>query len=332
MTSARGPVPLVEVTRRDVASGREIIESVHLGHLVAVDGTGSITHEAGDAELVVFPRSALKPFQATLCLELLDGVGIDLTDEEIAVGWASHRAEPEQLAAVQALLARAGVEGDAVEEVLTCPRAPVPDDPLVPRSHLAHNCSGKHALFTLTAHALGMPVDRAALLAHDGPLQTRLLAGLEDMLGRVDAVGVDGCGAPALALPLIAVARAFARFSADDRYARARRAGFAHPALVAGHERGPGGTRRPMVDTALLGAGVVAKRGAEGVLAVGWSSGTGPAGGMAVKASDGSMRGAATAVVAHLEAVGAAPAGTWQEAPPLGGGAAAGSILAVMEA
>jgi L-asparaginase II len=332
MTSGCGPVPLVEVTRRDVLSGREIVESVHLGHLVAVDGEGGITHEDGDAQLVVFPRSALKPLQATLCLELLDGAGIDLTDEEIAVGWASHRAEPDQLAAVQALLARAGVEGDAVEDFLTCPRAPVPDDPLAPRSHLAHNCSGKHALFVLTAHALGLPTEREALLAHDGPLQTRLIEGLEEMLGRVDAVGVDGCGAPALALPLIAIARVFSRIAAEDRYSRVRRAGLAHPALVAGHERGSGGTRRPVVDTALLSAGVVAKRGAEGVLAAGWSSGTGPAGGIAVKASDGSMRGAATAVVAHLEALGVVPAGTWREAPPLGGGVAAGSITSAMDA
>jgi L-asparaginase II len=332
MTSARGPVPLVEVTRRDVASGSEVVESVHLGHLVAVDGGGSITHEAGDAQLVVFPRSALKPLQATLCLELLDTVGIELTDEEIAVGWASHRAEPAQLAAVRTLLSRAGVTDGDVEDVLTCPRAPIPDDPSAPRSHLAHNCSGKHALFALTAHALGFPTDRATLLAHDGPLQSRLIDGLEEMLGRVDAVGVDGCGAPALALPLIAIARAFVRLAAEDRYSRVRRAGLAHPALVAGHERGSGGTRRPVVDTALLSVGVVAKRGAEGVLAAGWSSGTGPAGGIAVKASDGSMRGAATAVVAHLEALEVVPAGTWREAPPLGGGVAAGSITSAMDA
>jgi L-asparaginase II len=40
MTAPHGPVPLVEVTRRDVRDGREIVESVHLGHLVAVDGDG----------------------------------------------------------------------------------------------------------------------------------------------------------------------------------------------------------------------------------------------------------------------------------------------------
>jgi L-asparaginase II len=245
---------------------------------------------------------------------------------EIAVGWASHRAEPAQLAAVGRLLARTGATDDDIEDVLTCPRAPVPDDPSAPRTHLAHNCSGKHALFAVTAHALGLPTDRRSLLAHDGPLQSRIVAGLEGMLGPIEAVGVDGCGAPALAMPLVEVAHAFARLATDDRFARVREAGLAHPALIAGHERGPGGTRRPAVDTALLSVGVIAKRGAEGVLAAGWVTDGGVSGGIAVKASDGSLRGASTALVAHLEAIGVTPSGTWHEPHPQGGGAVAGTI------
>jgi L-asparaginase II len=103
----------------------------------------------------------------------------------------------------------------------------------------------------------------------------------------------------------------------------------AHPGLIAGHERGRGGTRRPTVDTALLGVGVLAKRGAEGVLAAGWSTADGLRGGIAVKASDGSLRGASTALVAHLEEAGVVVRGTWQEPLPQGGGADAGTVRAV---
>jgi L-asparaginase II len=326
MKPARGPVPLVEVTRRDVRTGREFVESVHLGHLVMVDDERTITHEAGDAATVVFPRSALKPLQATLCLELLGETGVGLTDAEIAIGWASHRAEPAQLDAVRMLLARAGVAAHAIENTLTCPLAPTPDDRAAPRSHLAHNCSGKHALFAVTAHALGLPIDRPTLLAQDGPLQTRLIAGLEGMLGAVTAVGVDGCGAPALAMPLVEVAHGFARLAADDRFARVRTAGLTHPGLIAGHEPGSGGVRRPVVDTALLTVGVIAKRGAEGVLAAGWRTADGRHGGIAAKASDGALRGAASAVVAQLEMAGVVVPGTWTEALPQGGGSNAGTI------
>jgi L-asparaginase II len=325
-----GAVPLVEITRRDVraidghSGSEEIVESVHVGHLVAVDGEGATTHEAGNAELVIFPRSALKPLQATLCLELLDRAGVQLSSAETAIGWASHRAEPAQLTAVRDLLAR----GAIAEATLSCPRASVPDEPSATRSRIAHNCSGKHALFAVTAHALGLPGDPASLLAHDGPLQTLLLAGLEELLGPARAVGVDGCGAPALAVPLVAVARAFARLAAEDRFARVRNAGLAHPGLIGGYERGPGGTLRPLVDSALLGAGVVAKRGAEGVIAVGWCTADGTAGGITAKASDGSLRGVATAVVAHLEATGVVPQGTWREPAPQGGGLDAGLVRA----
>ena len=320
--------PLVEVTRRDVVTGREVVESVHVGHLVAVDGDGAVASALGDPDAVVFPRSALKPFQAAACLELMSGTGIDPTSEEVAVAWGSHRAEPAHLTAVSALLARTGLTGDAAEAALTCPPARTPDDRAAPSRRLAHNCSGKHALFRVTAAALGLPTDRAALLAHDGPLQSRILALVTEVTGPPRAIGVDGCGAPALALPLVIMARAFAALASEARFARLRAAGLAHPGLVGGHEPRSGGTRAPLVDTALLAAGVVAKRGAEGVLAAGWRTPDGTVGGIAVKALDGAMRGAATALVAHLETAGVVPVDVWRAPDPTGGGEAAGTVRA----
>jgi L-asparaginase II len=315
-----GPGPLVTVTRRDVLTGREVVESMHHGHLVAVDGSGAPTTTIGDADRVVFPRSALKPLQATVCLELIAEADPDLaaslTSAEVAISWASHVATSEHLAAVRALLARSGRDADRDVDALSCP--------IVDGSRLAHNCSGKHALFALTAHALDLPGDRASLLAHDGPLQTSVIGRLADLLGPPRAIGVDGCGAPALAVPLVVVARAFASLASDQRFARVREAGRSHPMLIAGTTPGSGGTA--LVDTALLRAGVVAKRGAEGVLAAGWRTRDGDVGGVAVKAMDGAMRGAATALVAHLEAHGIVPRGTWAEEAPIGGEGGAGTI------
>jgi len=324
-----GPAPLVEVTRRDIMTGEERIESAHHGHLVRVDGTGVVALALGDPDVIVFPRSALKPLQATVCIELIERADPELasalTDAEIAIAWASHRGAPAQVAAVRSLLARSGIDDGA----LSCPLATSLDDPAAPASRVAHNCSGKHALFALTARALGLPVDREALLAPESPLQARVIAGMADLIGPVAAVGVDGCGAPALALPLVAVARAFAQLASGPRTSRVRGAGLTHPALIAGHERHADGSTAPVVDTALLAAGVVAKRGAEGVLAAGWHHTDGRRGGAAVKALDGSMRGAATALVALLEADGIVPEGTWREAVPQGGGRDAGTVRAV---
>jgi len=321
-------VPLVEVTRRDVRTGVEAVESVHHGHLALVAEDGTLVHGLGDAHAPVFPRSAIKPFQAAACLELIASVdpalAAALTDPELAVGWASHRAEPAQLAAVRTLLGRSG----RAEDALTCPPAEFPGDVGAAASRVAHNCSGKHALFALTAHVLGLGAGSDEVLDPAGPLQSRVLATVAEWTGPAAAVGVDGCGAPALAMPLSALARAFAHLACDARLDRVRRAGLAHPLLVGGSEPRPGGGTAALVDSALLAAGVVAKRGAEGVLAAGWRTADGRGMGVAVKALDGALRGAATALVAVLEQEGVVPSGTWREAPPQGGGMDAGTVRA----
>jgi L-asparaginase II len=316
MTERAGP--LVEVTRRDVLTGREVVESVHVGHLVAVDAAGATTSAIGDADRVVFPRSALKPLQAAICLELIEeadpALAASLSSEEVAIGWASHLASAAHLAAVRSLAARCGLDPDVDPDALSCPAAD--------GSRLAHNCSGKHALFALTARALGLPRDREALLAHDAPLQSLILTRLAELLGPPRAIGVDGCGAPALAVPLVIVARAFASLAGEARFARVRDAGLAHPVLIAGTTR----SGQPLVDTALLRVGVIAKRGAEGVLAAGWRTRDGEVGGIAAKSMDGSMRGVATALVAQLAAQGVVPREVWTEPSPTGGDVVAGTV------
>lgn len=310
-----GPV-LVEVTRR--AGGREVVESAHHGHLVVVAPDGRV-HALGDPDALVLPRSAVKPLQATACLELLGDVAAELTSEELAVAWASHRGEARHLAAVRRLLARSSTD----PRDLTCPpgwpeaatRWP-PVAPDEPPSRLRFNCSGKHAMFALAGRTLGL--SGAALVDPEAPLQQHVLATLDAALGGVRDLAVDGCGAPAVRAPLVGVARAFAAVAATDRFRLVRDAGLRHPGLVEGTGRAA---------TALLRRGVVAKGGAEGVMAAGWVDGDG-AWGLATKCADGAARGAATAAVAVLEAVGAVAAPAWRAPAPGGGGVPVGSVRA----
>lgn len=311
-------VPIAEVTRRvDGPGGREVVESRHLGHLVVVGPDGR-QHALGRADHVAFPRSSVKPLQATACLELLDDP--DLPADEVAVAWASHRGEARHLAAVRRLLGRAGVAPDE----LTCPPAwpdaaatwpPVGADD--PPARLRHNCSGKHAMFALAGRRLG--VGGQSLVDPSGPLQQHVLAHLGDVVGPSAGVGVDGCGAPAVRCELAGVARAMALVAGDERYRRVRDAGFAHPGLVAGEGR---------LDTALLAAGVVAKVGAEGLQAVGWVDAEGGAWGLAARAGDGARRGAEAAAIGWLATAGVVADDTWSPPPVLGGGVAVGAVRA----
>lgn len=320
-TLAAGAAPIAVVTRE--VDHLPVVESVHLGHLVLVAPDGSVD-AVGDRDVLVLPRSAVKPLQASACLELLDDdTRAALGDDEVAVAWASHRGERAHLVVVQRLLARSGTR----PEDLTCPpgwpeAATVwpPVDPLDAPSRLRFNCSGKHAMFALAGRALGS--SGPALVDPDGPLQRHLLGRLGEALGGLHGVAVDGCGAPAVVAPLAGLARAFAAVAAGDAHARVRDAGLAHPGLV-------GGTGRP--DTALLRAGVVAKVGAEGVLAAGWTDRDGGAWGVAVKALDGANRAAGVAVVDLLEAAGVVPEGTWEGPQVTGGGAVVGAVRASAE-
>lgn len=314
------PAVIAEATRHD---GRlERVESRHRGHLVVV-GPDGIELALGDPDAELFPRSAVKPFQATACLEVLAEHGPvepgDLTDAEVAVGWASHRGEQRHLDVVRRLLARSGT----APEGLTCPPALPeadttwpPASPGEPPSRLRFNCSGKHALFALAGRGLGLR--GRALLDPDGALQRQVLRTIADACGAPLGVGVDGCGAPAVVTRLRGLAGGYRQLVADPRWRRVGEAGLAHPHLV-------GGTGR--AESALLAAGVVAKVGAEGVYGAAWRDDRG-AHGVAVKAEDGNVRGAAVAVVAVLARAGIVPGDVWAPPPVTGGEDVVGVIRA----
>jgi L-asparaginase II len=143
------------------------------------------------------------------------------------------------------------------------------------------NCSGKHAAMLATCLAAGWPT--AGYEAPGHPLQVALRATVEELAGEpVAATGVDGCGAPVYALSLNALAGAYLRMvcapagTAERAVADAMRS---YPELVSGTG----------ADDALLMRGlpgVLAKGGAEGVLAVGVPG----VGAVAIKVDDGAPR------------------------------------------
>ncbi len=316
----RPRAPLIaEVTRRDVRTGVEHVESSHTAHLVVSGPDGEVVASCGDPWHPTFLRSTAKPVQATACLEVLDapdGPEHGLGPAELAVAWASHRGEPVHLAAVRRLLRHSGTAPTA----LTCPPASAEASPGATPSRLQHNCSGKHALFALAGARLGL--SGAALLDPEAALQQQVLATLEEVFGPPLAVAIDGCGAPAIAVPLAPLAAGFTKMAVEPRFSRVRDAGRAHPGLVGGQGR---------LESALLSAGAFAKVGAEGVYGVSWTDPEGRPWGLAVKAVDGAVRGVDALVIELLTSIGVVPQGTWYPPPPLGGGRPAGVIRTTSE-
>jgi L-asparaginase II len=225
------------------------VEAVHRVHVTSTDG-----YRAGDAGLVCHLRSALKPVQAVPLLEGYD----DLPSEELAIACASHQAEPAQLRAVRALLARAGAEVEDLENGT---------QPGRPEGKLGHPCSGKHAGMLAACRSHGWPMHPYREPSH--PLQRRIagLAGSSEM-------GIDGCGLPTFAMTILRMAELFSTM--PEPIADAMRS---HPDLIGG---------AGAIDTDLMRAlpGWVAKRGVEGLVTALSPDGVG----WAFKVEDGATR------------------------------------------
>jgi L-asparaginase II len=295
------PPALVAVTRAGWP------ESVHRVHIAVCDAAGDLLAAAGDPWRVAFMRSAAKPLQALPLVESGAAATLALEPQHLAIACASHRGLPLHTAAATELLARAGLDPGA----LRCGVHPPEDREAAAAlqaagrapERLHNNCSGKHAGMLAASRHRGWPLE--GYLEADHPLQREIAAIVAEVSRAAPALGVDGCGVPTFALPLAAMATAFARFGcgrglAAPRAAAAERlasAMAAHPDLIAG----PGHVNSVLL--ALHGDALVAKGGAEGV----WCAalrGDGPGLGIAVKVEDGADRASAVAMLAVLDALG----------------------------
>lgn len=306
------PVVLAEVVRNG------FVEGVHLGHAVVLAPDGSIERAWGDPNAVIFPRSSNKPAQATGMLRL----GLDLPPDLLALSIASHSGEAMHLDGVRRILAIAGCDESALQTPADYPLDPVERDGWIAEHRasapIAMNCSGKHAAMLLTCTINGWST--TDYLAPTHPLQVAIQQTVSDLAGEsIEHVGIDGCGAPLLALSLTGLARTVQRIvladpTADGRIATAMRA---HPELV-------GGTRRPVTEQMRLVSGLIAKDGAEGVHVLALPDGRAAA----LKILDGGERARVVAAAAVLAALGVGePIRASQGSLPLlGGGNPVGEV------
>src|SRR4029453_16847107 len=195
----------------------------------------------------------------------------DVTEVELAIACASHRAEPPQLEAARSLLEKAPATEADLELGPQDGRGP---------SLLSHNCSGKHAGFLAVCRARGWQTKGYRLASH--PLQRLLLAEVAAAAKVPESEvlsAVDGCGVPTFALTLERMAYTFSRLAEWDGGDRVVAAMTAHPELI-GYERGALDT-----DLMRLRPGWIAKGGAEGLICAATPEGAG----IAVKVEDGNM-------------------------------------------
>ena len=300
-------------------------ESVHYGAVVGLAPDGSVEFALGDPAAIVFPRSSTKPIQATAMV----ASGLDLPPHLLALVCASHDGRPEHLRAATDILSQAGLTEHNLKNTADYPLDPDAHEAVVRRggvkTSLQMNCSGKHSGMLATCVHNGWDLD--SYLHVDHPLQQRITEMVPELAGEgATYIAIDGCGAPAHALSLIGLARAFRSVaiapvgSAAARVAHAMRT---HPEMVGG----------PTRDITLLIQGVpglFGKDGAEGVFAIAMPDGRA----IALKIADGANRARPPVMKSALQRIGIDISNVDERAfasPIMGHGSVVGSVRATAQ-
>lgn len=294
--------PLVEITRG------KIVESIQYGAFIVVDSNGTVVAGEGSPELVSFPRSSMKPFQALPFIECGGDEAFDFTEQEIAIMCASHSGTAQHTAVIAGMHKKLGTsESDLACGVhwpgdLEARKALRLSDQSPNQFH--HNCSGKHTGMLAHARLRGLEINGYLEPSH--PVQVSIRETLAQMVGmNPDAMpmGVDGCSAPVYGIPLKNMAAGVASMAdpinlEPKRAAACKKITYAmvtHPVMVAG----PGKFDTVLMETA--GGKIFSKAGAEGYQIIGVMPGAvhegSPGLGIAIKISDGDFQGRARASV-----------------------------------
>ncbi len=201
---------MVEVTRSD------FIESTHYGVAILINSNGEILKEWGNSNILIYPRSALKPIQSLNLYK--DGVAesLRLSDDFIALTTASHHAENIHQKMINNWLKKINLK----ENHLSCgPSWPwnIKDQFKAHTKYRAkrkifHNCSGKHCGHLAVSKYKNLPIKNYQHKDH--PIQKDLIKLIEDLSKyKIKNIGVDGCTLPNPLIPLKKFALAAAQLA-----------------------------------------------------------------------------------------------------------------------
>ena len=291
-----------------------LVESTHSGHLILMAADGSDLLVLGDVEAEIYPRSAIKSFQAAAMVR----AGLNLNDEQLALVCASHGGTNRHQEVALEILQSVGLSESDLQNT---PDAPLDREARIkwgdkPATSLAANCSGKHSgmLATCVVNSWDIKTYRDV----DHPLQLAIAREITELIGElIDRVSIDGCGAPLFSMSTrsIAVAARKMRIDSDPIFARVINACLKHPEMI---------LAEGAFDTRMMRAvpGLFVKGGAESVMLASLADGSA----IAWKISDGSNRANGPLMKAALAKFGINIEG--EAVDVLGGGNVVGSLSA----
>ena len=178
---------------------------------------GELIISIGDMERIVFPRSAIKPFQ---CLALAS-LNPNVTEKEYSVICSSHNGQDEHVNVVNKFISKNDL---SLEDLICGPHWSLDKKVFINQVRrfekpmtILSNCSGKHSGMLLLSKLLNAENNNYEILDH--PVQLRIVEIISKLAGHNILEfphGIDGCGVPAFSAPIKIWAKAFARFASGD--------------------------------------------------------------------------------------------------------------------
>ncbi len=263
----------------------------------------------GETDRSIYPRSSLKLFQAIPLLESGAADHFGLSKKEIALACASHNAEEMHVSTISAWLQRMELHKDDLECGHDLPLLDRAAHQLIANheapSRVHQNCSGKHA--GMLTYAKYLDVGTKGYSEYEHPVQQKWMQTFSELIN-IDVNSLewerDGCGMPAIYMPMERLAFGFAQFANLEKMGEKRgnamsrilEAVSTYPEMIAGSDR---------CCTAVVketSAAVVVKTGAEAVY-----GGVIPKMklGFVLKIDDGATRASEVALGGLLNAIGA---------------------------
>ncbi len=189
----------------------EIVESQFRGHIVVVNKSGKIIKSIGDPNHFTFIRSASKPFQAIALITSGAFGSFGLSKKHLAVASGSHNGQKINTDVVFEMLNKASLS----ENNLLCGIHPpftknAKDEIGDNTTPVNNNCSGKHAAMLLICVHMGWEIQNYMNPEH--PVQ-KLMKETVSKMCQINSnkvkIGIDGCGVPVFAMPLVNMAIGF---------------------------------------------------------------------------------------------------------------------------
>ena len=191
-----------------------ISENIIRGNIAVIGDKNKLIAWLGDPNYYTYMRSTAKPLQASAAVECGAIEHFGITEPELAIMCGSHIGDNYHIGAIESILTKISLtENDLTLGADLSFSQKLRDKRLVeyiaPRK-VFNNCSGKHACMLTICRYMGWDHHDYQNFAH--PVQQLIfsvVAAYAQMNSEDITIGIDGCGVPVFAMPLMHMAIAY---------------------------------------------------------------------------------------------------------------------------